>query len=635
MNCTGSDSLPPPWAVGKRMRQALNRLRAGVVWLATRSEDTARRAPLRFSLLVTAGLFAMVFVSLAPSFQSNDDPQMAMIAAGKGACLKPDEHLIFTNVIVGQILKVLYVACPSIPWYGAYLYLVQYLAQVAILYCTISQCYTRLRMRLYLMFFASVGLFLLNNLQFTTTASLAGQGGILLCLLTLQTSMPKRRVWQLLGSGVALLVLVSLIRLECFYLTLLVALPTAVCLNGLPGRRSVLIAGATTAGVCLALVLGFAAYNDAYYEREPAWRSFLSYNKLRIIFNDYGWTSYTPQTAHLFAAVNWTKNDYDMIANWYYDDPVLFSEARLRQVLDSYPWRGQRLTVDYCWSCARTFLGDRSLWSIVLIFPLFFWCADRSRRNVLAFLASLVAGATVLGGILVFDKLPPSRIYFPVLTFPLALLLLITRDTLTVPRLRWPALTLRCLASPRCWRRRTARVLSRPLLIHALVITGVLGFAYGITRQYRRSYAMQSARHDLLKSIAAAQPRDDELYVMWAPGFPYQALSPFDNLMSFSNVHQLVMGWPQFTPIYQAMKQQFGIDNVSRALYERSNVILVGEPKCHALFQRYIQEHHGVDVRFVIRYAGGHPYDVFGHFEPRTGSGYRLTADHPAVGPKR
>ena len=112
--------------------------------------------------------------------------------------------------------------------------------------------------------------------------------------------------------------------------------------------RSVL--GRLVAGGCLALVLGFAAYNDAYYERVPEWRHFLSYNKLRIIFNDYEWTSYTPQTAHIFEEVNWTENDYSMIASWYYDDPVLYSEERLRHVLDSYPWRSQRLTVSYWWS---------------------------------------------------------------------------------------------------------------------------------------------------------------------------------------------------------------------------------------------------------------------------------------------
>ena len=455
MKSTSIDSLPATLAFGIRTRKALKSVRAVGGWLTMRAEDIVRRAPLRFSLVLTAGLFAIVFVSLAPSFQSNDDPQMAMIAAGKGLlaarrALSLHErhhwahpqsalHCLPITSMVRNILVSCSVSCAC--------------GNSLLHHCAAIHA---IALRLYLLFFGSVGLFLLNNLQFTTTASLAGQGGMLLCLLTVQTSMPRRRLWPVLGSGVALLVLASLIRLECFYLTLLIALPTAVCLFRSLPRRAVLFSGALVAGGCLALVLGFAAYNDAYYEHVPEWRHFLSYNKLRIIFNDYEWTSYTPQTAHIFEEVNWTENDYSMIASWYYDDPVLYSEERLRHVLDSYPWRSQRLTVSYWWSFGATFLCDRSVWSIVLMFPLFFWCAARSRRNVVAFLVSVAAGAILLASIAVLNKVPPSRVYFPVVTFPLALLLLMAHDSMTLPRLRRRALTLRCLASPGCWRRRTA-----------------------------------------------------------------------------------------------------------------------------------------------------------------------------------
>ena len=68
---------------------ALYDVRAAIGFLAKKLEGTARRAPLSFSLLTTAALFTIVFATLAPSFHSNDDPQLAMIAAGKGACLRP------------------------------------------------------------------------------------------------------------------------------------------------------------------------------------------------------------------------------------------------------------------------------------------------------------------------------------------------------------------------------------------------------------------------------------------------------------------------------------------------------------------------------------------------------------------
>jgi hypothetical protein len=126
---------------------------------------------------------------------------------------------------------------------------------------------------------------------------------------------------------------------------------------------------------------------------------------------------------------------------------------------------------------------------------------------------------------------------------------------------------------------------------------------------------MQVARHELMQTLASLQPRDDQLYVVCVPDFPYEAISPFDNLASFSQLHQLVLGWPQRTPIFRAMKQKFGIADISRALYERPDVFFVGDFRwCHAIYKKYIREHHGVDVCFVVSYVGGHTYDAIGQF---------------------
>lgn len=615
---------------GEIVSQGSRRLYDWTESLAKKCENMARHAPLWFSLMTVAVLLAFAFASLTPSFQTNDDPQLMMIAAGKGACLAPDEHLVFTNVVIGQILRSLYIACPAISWYAAYLYLVQYLAQVAILYCSIASGYTRLRLGLYLLFFATVGTFLFNNLQFTTTASLAAQSGALMCLLALRKMMtvPACRVRWLLGGGVSLLVLASLIRLECFYVTSLLALPAATCLVGWPCRRAVLLPAIGTVSVCLAIVLGFAAYNDAYYERDPDWSRFLRYNKLRVKFNDYGWTSYSPRTAHVFKQIGWSQNDHEMIANWFYDDPELYSEARLQHVIAGFPWRGQQLTPKYWWSCVSTILRDRSLRPAMLLLPLFVYGMAPSRRNATVFMASAAGAAFLLGGIAAFNKLPPNRVYFPALTFPLALALLLARDQIILPRRRWAALTLRCLVRPGCWHRPAARSLFRPILVRTLVILAIIGFVSGTSQHYRRSHRMRIARHDLLQSLAALKSRDDQLYVVLAPGFPYEAISPFDNLNSFSNLHQLVMGWPQRTPIFAAIKQKFGISDVSRALHERPDVFFIGYPKFHAVLQKYVEEHQHVRVRFEVHYAGGHYYDVAGQFVPY---GTAETAGRPSA----
>ena len=322
--------------------------------------------------------------------------------------------------------------------------------------------------------------------------------------------------------------------------------------------------------------------------------------------------------------------------------------------------------------------------------PLFLWCMTRSKRSVFAVVGSATAAVTVLISTAALMKAPPSRVYFPVLTFPLALLLLMARDQISVPWRRWLGFRLtpwivavfdrrnaplsvqefssevlaekfaesvrrggmlpvacrdcgtahqsvsasclgrvvvmpplpgdrRCPNWPATWRAQAVRLLSRPTPAQVFAMLTIVGLMYGVSHQYRRSARMQIARHDLMQSLEDLHPRDDQLYVVCVPDFPYEAISPFDSLTSFVHLHQLVLGWPQRTPISQAMKQKFEIVDVARALYQRSDVFFVGDFRwCHAIYQKYIQEHYGVAVNFVVSFVGGHTYDAIGQFESRT-----------------
>src|SRR4051794_35957280 len=163
--------------------------RARAAWRAC--ESAAMRAPLVCSLLAVFVLLAISIVAFQPSYDTNDDVFMTMIAAGRGFCPAPDEHLIFTNVIIGHGLKQLYTLWPNVPWYGSYLLAVHYVAQVVVFYCVLATAprgtvttflsprmgsrrhLLRLQLGLYVTYFVIVELVFLNNLQFTTTAFLA------------------------------------------------------------------------------------------------------------------------------------------------------------------------------------------------------------------------------------------------------------------------------------------------------------------------------------------------------------------------------------------------------------------------------------------------------------------------------
>ena len=184
-----------PWSV-----QVVSLYQAAI----ERYEDLGRRAPLRFAALTVILVFGLVFAIFEPGFDTNDDAVMNMIVAGKGYGLAPDEHMVFTNVLIGFVLKYLYTVFPTVPWYGGYLLAVHFVVQVTMLYCVVRTRYTRLRLRLYLAYFAAAELYLLNNLQFTSTAFLAGQAGILLLMLAMRRSSSEGR-WLVRVSALGII----------------------------------------------------------------------------------------------------------------------------------------------------------------------------------------------------------------------------------------------------------------------------------------------------------------------------------------------------------------------------------------------------------------------------------------------
>ena len=94
------------------------RVRERLAMAVRAGERCGTRAPLAFSFATVLVLLAVTWALFRPSYDTNDDVFISMIAAGQGFCPAPDEHLVFTNVLIGHALKRLYTAWPQAPWYG-------------------------------------------------------------------------------------------------------------------------------------------------------------------------------------------------------------------------------------------------------------------------------------------------------------------------------------------------------------------------------------------------------------------------------------------------------------------------------------------------------------------------------------
>jgi hypothetical protein len=580
-------------------------LAAGYHGVIDRYENLGRRAPLCFAALSMAILFGLVFAIFEPGFDTNDDAVMNMIVAGKGYGLVPDEHIVFSNVIIGFGLAHLYTLWPSVPWYGSYLLAVHFIGQSLILYCVVRPGYTRLRLRLYLVYFATAGLYFINNLQFTSTAFVAGQSGILLLMLAGRgaagEAFGRRRLALASLVALGLLVLSSLVRREVFYPVIGMAIPTCG-LAAIGGRKPLagMIASLSVIVGAVAISAACWEFNNAHYDSDRGWRDFYEYNKLRVKFNDEAWVRYSPETEHLFQEVNWSENDFEMLSAWFFDNETRYSQEALRHVLEKYPWRESRISGDmFVKSALAVFLDQESL-ALFLALPILLYCTERRALNYAIIAVALAMACVLIAYLILFSKTPPSRVYVPTLAFPLAVTACLAHGSSFLPPERFRTWLRMVFTQPSGWRR-ALRIPLTKCLAAAVVLMMCLGVAKGTYGQYRRSRERIKISTQLYDLLAALDAAHDKLFVCWAATFPYEALRPLDSLQAMSDVHLLVLGWPQKTPLHQRMKDRFKIADLAEAIYSRNDLYLIAHPHYLGLYEEYVREHFGVELTYETK----------------------------------
>jgi hypothetical protein len=560
------------------------------------------RWPLSVALVVTATAFVGMLVVFTPSFHTNDDVVMSMFASGTGLAEAPDEHLIFTNVLIGLALKAFYERMPDRPWYGWYLYVAYFLAQLGFVYAILAQGFSWPRLGACLLWLVTAGLTMLNTLHFTTTAFLVTQGGALLVLLCVRRRLadPAARITGAAAFGVALIVLGSLIRLDGCYLALVLAVPAwaTMVVPSAAGRRAILVPALALPVVALAFIQALAAYNRHYYEHEPGWQGFYARNAIRNELMDSGRARWSPMTRPVFDAVGWSENDQRMLMTWYLADDGVFGLPTLRRIVEGVPARYRQVSVDDLALGLSPVLRDRSVILLAAILPLCLLLMAWRGAEWVALGATLAVISGVMLCLLVFLRAPPAPVYYPMLAYPVALLAFLARGPGDpepgVRRLRLQA----GLEPGGSWSG-TLRIDFSRVLVGALALA-LLATAAGAYRQYRRSGIVQHHNGVLKAAIADLAPRENQLYVAWGAFFPYEAILPGDRPRVLAGLRLLSLGWPQNTPIDLAMKRRFGIGELSRALYRRTDLYVISDRVVNLLFRCYAWERHRATVGFEL-----------------------------------
>lgn len=360
------------------------------------------------SLGINIILFSIFFIFVHPAFGSNDDIAMMTFASGlySGA---PSEYLIYINVLMGMLMKFLYINFPQLNWYPILFYLFHFASMVAILYVVLRHHVSVTNIVLYLLFFVFMEVYLMSYLQFTTTAFVAGTGGLLL-LLTFHKDK-SNKAWLAMIIGIVLLFISSLIRINSFYLLLVLAIPVVTLISIFTRSAKLLLL------VVLALMLVITAnqYNDYYYQQSPQWSYYQQYNKLRQYITDYPNYQYSEQTKDVYRAVGWSENDVSMFRSWSFADKEIFSLDDLSVIVSNI-----KLTDRSYEDSLATFTNTieivqiNSIYFVVIFLAAALIFSQKTEKMYLflALLAALAASAyfSHIGRL-------PDRVFFPILFF--------------------------------------------------------------------------------------------------------------------------------------------------------------------------------------------------------------------------
>jgi hypothetical protein len=172
---------------------------------------------IKFLIILFLNILFFILSSyfLPVKFQTNDDAAMCLIANGTWTGT-PETRLIFINVVYGIILSLFYKMFGEIEWYTVFFSIIHIISLSVIVYSFIKTDKAKPIKFITIILIYVLELTIIQNLQFTTTASIAAFAGTIL-LLT------RKSVYNI--CGVILFIIGTLVRFHSGMLVMLLMLP--------------------------------------------------------------------------------------------------------------------------------------------------------------------------------------------------------------------------------------------------------------------------------------------------------------------------------------------------------------------------------------------------------------------------
>lgn len=333
-----------------------------------------------FSSFVAAIIFVYLFSCLFhPTWMTNDDVGMSMIAHGYGAVAVGSPNLTFSNVLWGYMVRLI----PEVN--GVLGYSIATLSVLVLVGTTLIYGLLKLGFS-YLTTLVLITLILVRPVlfpQFTINAGLLMVSAIVCWILYVR----QNNKYALFAGGV-LAFLSYLVRSHEFVLILVVALPLVPWQYFFRQRASKLTV------LVLILAIAGSAYLDQLATQGSEWQSFNLLNPVRALFTDYGAGRYLAQRTDILQQHGYSVNDINLISSWFFVDPNIANPKILKVMLDQLgPIPGRSDGLMKAWQGIQTF-WDPTLLPLVLT-ALVLAVLRPNWRVAVSWVLSIVAMSTI------------------------------------------------------------------------------------------------------------------------------------------------------------------------------------------------------------------------------------------------
>lgn len=546
------------------------------------------RLPAVLAILSAVLLFSLCAAFLYPRYAINDDLKIIAILAGYPAG-NPAPFPVFSNVLLGLALVPLYALRTPVNWEIWLFLVVDILSTAAVLYLLLTGALVdRAKALAVLIVLISASYFALN-ITFTNAAAFACFAGLCLALASVPSSARIR--WRLAGSGILLIFVGSLIRLEMVAFALPLILVAAIFQLRKLSLKNLLIVALCAAAVVLAGV----AFDRLYVRLHPDWNAYYFYNK----------TAQQLQGAHrlentgmTIKHISWSKNDEELFARSFFPDAKLYAVERIEYLIrhvsgtGSDPLGSARLF-------AERLVTPSVLPAVLMVVAL--WMLALAQRP--AWWRALVSTGILL--------VPPAENIFLVWFYkdPDYVLLpsLATAAMLIVLVMAWPGQPPFGAAriSPRSPRQ--VWYLLTVLGVLAATATVMAHTALQSNGNRLRRLAYQEILSDLHNLQAEGRLAPDAIVVSPSHGIPWEWSDPLR--LDFPSLPYLDTGWITFSPAYDQALQHYDLYPLPQALYQKPNVYLMTKLSLQNYLSLYYAEHEHLTVTYDNIYTMPNPND--------------------------